>query len=44
MISFAAVGTANFANCLMMRSKEMSDGIMLRDKEGNEVGKSKVIG
>lgn len=44
LISFAAVGTANFANCLMMRSKEMKEGIMLTDKDGNEVGKSKIIG
>lgn len=44
LISFAAVGTANFANCLMMWSKEMQEGIMLRDHEGNEVGKSKIIG
>jgi hypothetical protein len=27
-----------------MRSKEMKEGIMLRDNEGNEVGKSKIIG
>lgn len=44
LISFAAVGTANFANCLLMRSKEMKEGISLRDSEGNEVGKSKIIG
>jgi len=44
LISFAAVGTANFANCLMMRSKEISDGIMLWDIDGNEIGKSKIIG
>lgn len=44
LISFAAVGTASFANCLLMRSKEMKEGIMLRDKEGNEVGKSQIIG
>lgn len=44
LISFAAVGTANFANCLMMRSKEMKEGIMLRDHEGTEVGKSQIIG
>ena len=44
LISFAAVGTANFANCLMMWSKEIQDGIVLWDHEGNEVGKSKIIG
>jgi hypothetical protein len=44
LISFAAVGTANFSNCLLMRSKEIKEGITLRDKDGNEVGKSKIIG
>jgi len=29
---------------MMMRSKEMKDGIMLRDKDGNDMGTSKIIG
>lgn len=44
LISFFAVGGANLANLCMMRSQEIRDGIMLRDKDGNEVGKSKKIG
>jgi hypothetical protein len=44
LISFCAVGSANFVNLLLMRSKEMKEGIILRDQQGNEVGKSKTIG
>jgi hypothetical protein len=44
LISFCAVGSANFVNLLLMRSKEMKEGIMLQDQQGNEVGKSKTIG
>lgn len=44
IISFLAVGSAGCANVMLMRSKEMTDGIMLRDEEGKEVGKSKIIG
>lgn len=44
LISFLAVGSAGCANVMMMRSKEMTEGIMLKDAEGNEVGKSKIIG
>lgn len=43
-ISLAAVGSAGSLNLLIMRSKEIQDGIMLRDAEGNERGKSKTIG
>ena len=44
IISFLAVGSAGCANVIMMRSKEITDGIILKDSEGNEVGKSKIIG
>jgi len=44
LISFLAVGSAGCANVMMMRSKEMTEGIILKDAEGNEVGKSKIIG
>ena len=44
LISFLAVGSAGCANVMMMWSKEMTDGITLKDAEGNEVGKSKIIG
>jgi len=44
IISFLAVGSAGCANVMLMRSKEMTDGITLKDDEGNEVGKSKIVG
>lgn len=44
VISFAAVGTAGCLNLMMMRSKEMKEGISLTDKDGIEYGKSKIIG
>jgi hypothetical protein len=31
LISFCAVGSANFVNLLLMRNKEMREGIMLSD-------------
>ena len=40
LISLAAVGSAGFTNLLIMRSKEMKEGIVLRDHEGVERGKS----
>jgi F0F1-type ATP synthase membrane subunit c/vacuolar-type H+-ATPase subunit K len=43
-ISLAAVGSAGFLNLLIMRSNEIKEGIMLTDSEGNQCGKSKVIG
>ena len=36
LISLSAVGSAGFLNLLVMRSKEMKDGIMLTDHEGKE--------
>ena len=44
IISFLAVGSAGFANVMMMRSGEMKDGIILKDENGKEVGKSQIIG
>lgn len=44
LISLSAVGSAGFINLLVMRSKEMKEGIMLTDHEGTERGKSKKIG
>lgn len=44
LISLSAVGSAGFINLLIMRSKEMRQGIALTDHEGNERGKSKIIG
>lgn len=43
-ISLAAVGSAGFINLLIMRSREMKEGIMLIDHEGTERGRSKNIG
>eukprot|EP00344_Euplotes_crassus_P011261 CAMPEP_0196995810 /NCGR_PEP_ID=MMETSP1380-20130617/1844_1 /TAXON_ID=5936 /ORGANISM="Euplotes crassus, Strain CT5" /LENGTH=340 /DNA_ID=CAMNT_0042411595 /DNA_START=24 /DNA_END=1049 /DNA_ORIENTATION=+ len=43
-ISLAAVGSAGSLNLLIMRSKEIREGITLVDSEGNERGKSKTIG
>lgn len=44
LISLTAVGSAGFLNLLIMRSKEISEGITLVDSEGTERGKSKIIG
>ena len=44
LISLAAVGSAGFINLLIMRSKEIKEGITLTDHEGVERGKSKIIG
>ena len=44
LISLTAVGSAGFINLLIMRSKEMKEGISLTDHEGVERGKSKIIG
>ncbi|CAI2374405.1 unnamed protein product [Moneuplotes crassus] len=44
LITLSAVGSAGFLNLLIMRSKEIKDGISLIDNEGNDRGKSKIIG
>lgn len=44
IISVTAVGCASVLNVLIMRSKEMQEGIMLVDHEGREYGKSQIIG
>ena len=44
IISLAAVGSAGFINLLIMRSKEMKEGILLKDHEGVERGKSPKVG
>ncbi|EDV20754.1 Sideroflexin-1 [Trichoplax sp. H2] len=38
---FAAVAAANCINIPMMRQSELTEGIMVQDNEGNNVGKSK---
>ncbi|CAI2375289.1 unnamed protein product [Moneuplotes crassus] len=44
IVNLSAVGSAGFCNLLIMRSKEMRDGIILRDHEGKERGVSKITG
>ena len=44
LISVTAIGFAGVLNVLIMRSKEIQEGITLTDANGNEVGKSPKIG
>ncbi|KAF2078663.1 hypothetical protein CYY_000034 [Polysphondylium violaceum] len=44
MVPFTAVTSAGIANVLIMRKNEMIDGIDVKDKDGNIVGKSQVAG
>ena len=44
LITLSAVGSAGSINLLIMRSQEMKNGISLVDNEGNDRGKSKIIG
>ena len=44
LVSFLAVGSAGCINVILMRSKEIQEGIMLKDEDGQELGKSKIIG
>mmetsp|Transcript_3833 Transcript_3833/g.3574 ORF Transcript_3833/g.3574 Transcript_3833/m.3574 type:complete len:294 (-) Transcript_3833:119-1000(-) len=44
LISLSAIGSAGFLNLLIMRSKEIQNGISLIDHEGNDRGKSRIIG
>uniref|UniRef100_A0A7S3J4Q1 Uncharacterized protein n=1 Tax=Euplotes harpa TaxID=151035 RepID=A0A7S3J4Q1_9SPIT len=43
-VTLAAVGSASFLNLMIMRAEEIKSGIELVDHEGNERGKSKIIG
>ena len=42
LVPFAAVVSAGIANVFLMRSQELKKGIVVYDKEGKEVGTSKV--
>ena len=44
IISYIAIASAGFINCMLMRSKEMKEGISLFDHEGQDRGKSQIIG
>lgn len=44
LINVTAIGCAGVLNVLIMRSKEMKEGITLTDVNGNEIGKSPMIG
>lgn len=44
LTSISAVGSAGFVNLMIMRNKEMRNGITLHDKDGIERGKSPTIG
>jgi tricarboxylate carrier len=44
LINVTAIGCAGVLNVLIMRSKELSDGITLTDSEGNDMGRSPKIG
>lgn len=44
MINMTAIASAGVLNVLIMRSKEIKEGITLTDAEGNAVGKSPIIG
>ncbi|EDV22845.1 uncharacterized protein TRIADDRAFT_50586 [Trichoplax adhaerens] len=41
-IPFAAVAAANCINIPMMRQKELSEGILVKDKDGTSIGYSKI--
>lgn len=41
-VPFVAVAAANCINIPVMRQRELMDGIMVTDKEGNNLAKSKV--
>jgi tricarboxylate carrier len=43
-IPFTAVSLAGVANVVIMRRNEMKEGIMVKDKEGNELGRSPTAG
>ncbi|KAI9295644.1 Tricarboxylate/iron carrier [Neoconidiobolus thromboides FSU 785] len=43
-VPFASVATASSLNVMLMRGKEIVEGIHVYDKDGNIVGKSKVAG
>lgn len=44
LINVTAIGCAGVLNVLIMRSKEIKEGITLVDNEGKERGKSQIIG
>lgn len=44
LVPFAAVATGNMINLPYIRRSELTNGIVLMDKDGNEVGKSKKMG
>lgn len=44
LVPFTAVATANFFNISAMRWSEISEGVAVKDKDGNVVGKSSIVG
>eukprot|EP00127_Corallochytrium_limacisporum_P004070 Clim_evm15s157 gene=Clim_evmTU15s157 len=43
-VPFVAVAAANFANVFLMRSKELTAGVAVKDEDGKVLGKSKRAG
>ena len=44
LFNWTAVSAANATNITLMRNKELTEGVILRDKDGKEYGKSIIAG
>eukprot|EP01116_Phalansterium_solitarium_P004910 TRINITY_DN1611_c0_g2_i1.p1 TRINITY_DN1611_c0_g2~~TRINITY_DN1611_c0_g2_i1.p1 ORF type:complete len:332 (-),score=88.34 TRINITY_DN1611_c0_g2_i1:901-1896(-) len=44
LVPFTAVATAGICNVFMMRSNELTEGIVVKDVDGNQLGKSPAAG